>query len=134
MPLRRNNTRGFHRLLYAGQLETVRLLKRGDNQQQGTVTAFILYECRRSKMQKSGQTLDGAMNVGSRTIWHIPRTELERVGVNYINPLDRIEQLDEPEKGYVWEPESPETIDVKLFANHVCIDCKMLVPARSRVG
>ena len=134
MPLRRNNTRGFHRTLYAGMLESIRLLKRGDNQQQGTVVAYILYECRRSSVHKTGQTLDGPQNVGSVTVWHIPRTELERVGINYINPTDRIEQLDEPEKGYVWQPEAPEMIDVKLFANMVRIECKMFKPAASRVG
>jgi len=134
MPLRRSTTRTFHRTLYAGMLESVRLLKRGDNQQQGTVTPYVLYQCRRSAISKTGQTLDGAQNVGNRTVWHIPRTELERVGINYLNPLDRIEQLDEPERGYIWQPEAPETIDVKLFANHVCVACKLVKPALSRVG
>ena len=36
--------------------------------------------------------------------------------------------------GVVVVGESPETIDVKLFANMIRIECKMLVPARSRVG
>lgn len=134
MPLNRGNTRDFHRTLYAGMLETVRLLKRGDNQQQGTVVTHVLYECRRSRISRRGQTLEGPWDVTHTTVWHIPRAELERVGVNYLNPLDRIEQLDPPEDGYVWQPESDNDIDVKLFANHVCVACKLVKPAASRVG
>ena len=134
MPLNRTNQRFFHRFLYAGQLESVRLLKRGDDQRQGEITAYTLHECRRSQIHKAGQTLDGDMNVEHTTTWHIPRTELDRVGVNYLNPLDAIEQLDGEEKGNIWQPESDTGIDVKLFAVHVCVDCKLLKPKISRVG
>ena len=134
MPLNRANQRHFHRTLYAGQLESIRLLKRDDDQRQGTVTPYILYEARRSAIKKSGQTLDGDMNVTHTTTWHIPRVELERVGINYLNPLDQIEQLDEPERGNFWQPEATTEIDVKLFGDHVCVDCLMVKPAVSRIG
>lgn len=45
MPLRKNNTRTFHRTLYAGELQTITLLKRGDDQQEGTVRKVILFDC-----------------------------------------------------------------------------------------
>ena len=66
MPLNRTNQRFFHRFLYAGQLESVRLLKRGDDQRQGEITAYTLHECRRSQIHKAGQTLDGDAEVFGR--------------------------------------------------------------------
>lgn len=134
MSINRDNSMHFHRRLYSGMLEKIRLLKRGDDQQQGTVTAYTLYECRRSSIQKGGQTLDGDMNVDHNTVWHIPTSELERVGINYLNPADRIEQLQGKEKGTVWQPEASTTIESKLFSTHAHVRCLMYAPAVSRVG
>lgn len=134
MPLSRKNTGRRTTLLYAGQLEKVRLHKRDDDQRQGTVTTHVLFRCRRSRIQKSGQTLDGDLNVGHKTQWHIPRDELDRVGVAYLNPLDKIEQLKGTEAGNVWSPESDTGIDVKLFGNMVVLDCKLRKPKVSNVG
>lgn len=124
----------FHRRLYAGMLEKIRLLKRGDDQQQGTVTAYVLYEARRSSIQKAGQTLDGEMNVDHTTVWHIPTSELRRVGINYLNPADIIEQLEGEEKGNQWQPEATTSIESKLFTTHAHVACLMYKPAVSRVG
>ena len=126
MPLNKNNTRHFHKCLYGTILEKVTVLKRNDNQQQGTVQSFVLYSCRRSMIFKTGETLQGDMNSDHRTIWHIPRTEMDRVGINYFNPADRI--VDGQNRH--WQPESTTMITVKLFENHVCVDCLRVDPPR----
>lgn len=123
MPMNRRNTRGFTRKLFAGTLERLQLLKRGDDQKQNEVRDITLYQCRRSAISKSGQTVLGDNVVSHQCVWHIPRRELDRVGVEYLNNLDRLVQLDEPEKGGVWEPESTTRIDVKMFANEVDVLC-----------
>ena len=119
MPMNRMNTRTFHRFLYAGMLETITLLKRNDNQQQGTVTSYIVHQCRRGQIFKTGETLAGDMISDHRTTWHFPRTELDRIGINYLNPADRIVDG----KGRYWQPESTTEIRIKLFENHLCVDC-----------
>lgn len=126
MPLNKYTTRIFHRRLYATEMESIRFLKSGDNQNQGTVVAYILYDCRRSQITKQGETLDGDMVSDHYTVWHIPRIELDRVGIPYINPTDQIEQVEGVEAGTMWVNESTNMIDVKLFANHVCVACRML--------
>ena len=120
------NTRTFHRVLYATMLEKIRLLKRGDNQQQGTVTAYVMWDCRHSMFFKTGETIRGEMNVGNRCDWHLPMVELARVGVNYLNPLDRIVDV----RGWYWQPEAPTTITWKLFQSHYCVAC-LRVDARA---
>ncbi len=120
MPLNKRNTHVFHRFLYAGQLSTLTLRKRGDNQQQGTIRDIVLHECRWGKHNKTGNTLDGDMNVGHWRMLHIPRIELDRVGVQYLNPTD--EFIDQ--EGRHWNTEGDNTIDVKLFENHVCVELK----------
>src|SRR5438552_1028660 len=108
--MNRNNTRTFHRHLYAGMLESVRLLKRDDDQKQGTVRAIILFECRRSRIIKTGEPVQGDMSENHHTVWHIPRVELDRVGVAYLNAADRIVQLEGAEKGFTWQLESDNGI------------------------
>lgn len=120
MPLNQSNCRTFTRKLFAGQLRTITLLKRDDDQREGVVTSYVLYECRRSLITKSGEPLAGDMSVDYRTVWHIPRRELDRVGVNYINVLDRI--VDNVEK-ITWQPEAQEEISNKLFSNEIDIQC-----------
>lgn len=127
MPLNVRNTRTFHRCLYAGILESVTLLKRNDNQQQGTVTSYALFQCRRSMIFKMGETLQGDMNSDHRATWHVPRIELDRIGISYLNPLDRIVD----NKGRYWQPESNMLITIKLFENHVCVDCLRVDPPKA---
>ena len=128
MPLRRNNTRRFTRKTFAGQTEKVRILKRGDDQAQGTVTSFILYRCRRSQIMKTGETIQGDMVSDHECVWHIPRTEMERVGINHLNSLDRIQQLQGREKDFWWQPEATTPIDVKMFANEIDLHCLRVDP------
>ena len=124
MPLNPRNTRTFHRCLYAGILETVTLLKRGDDQKQGTVRAVKLFQCRRRQIQKTGQTIQGDMVSDHTTEWMIPKIELDRVGVAYLNNLDRIVD----KKNRHWQPESPTTITVRLFENYVSVACLRVDP------
>ena len=116
----RSLTRSFHRSLFTGKLETITLRKRGDNQQQGTVTDYTLNECRHGMIWKTGETIGGDMVSDHKTTWHIPRAELDRVGVAYLNSTDRIVD----NQGRVWQPESDTLITVKLLEGHVDVDCK----------
>ena len=59
MPLRPETCRTFHRHLYAGWNETVRLLKRGDDQLAGMVTEYTLFDCRWARVFKTGQPIGG---------------------------------------------------------------------------
>lgn len=128
MPLNRANTRVFHRATFAGQLETIRLLKRKDDQKQGIVTSFLLFNCRRSLITKSAETLQGDMVADHACVWHIPLIELERCGIQYLNSLDRIIQLDWPEAGRVWQPEATTVITVKMFGNELDLACLRVDP------
>ncbi len=119
MPLNERTTRTFHRTLYAGILQTVTLLKRDNDQQMGTVTSFKMFGCRWSKIFKSGEPIfKDILSSHPRTL-HIPRIELDRIGIEFITPADRFVD----KKNRVWQPESTTTITVKLFENHVCVDC-----------
>ncbi len=123
------NTRTFHRRLYSGlgMLKSITLLKRGDDQAEGTVTAYKLFECRHSIISKSDQPIQNDMSASYRVVWHIPRIELDRIGVSYINALDRISEISDTGKVLrMWQPESTNQITEKLFENHVCIDCVLL--------
>jgi hypothetical protein len=121
VPLNRNNTRTFHRALYAGlgMLQAVTLLKRDDNQRQGTVTEYKLFQCRWTRITRLGQTIEGDIQSDNRRTLHIPRIEMDRIGISYFNPLDRFVD----EKGRTWQPESPSTITIQLFENWTKIDC-----------
>lgn len=124
MPLNKNNCKVFHRTLYAGQLVTVTLLKRNDDLQQGTVRKITLHQCRQSRETKSGQTIQQDVTAGKTTVWHIPRVELDRVGVAYLSALDRIIG----DNGAYWQPEAPNRIEVKLFRNMINLDCVSIDP------
>lgn len=132
MPLGRHNTRTFHRTLYGpGINERVRLLKRQDNQRQGTVTAYVLYDCWLDRETKNQETIQGEMSANHRATWHIPFVELERNGIHHLNPLDRIERIEGPNAGQVWEPESTTDITEILLNNHINVDCLRVDPPRS---
>lgn len=120
MPINKRNQLVFHRTLYAGQLQTVTLLKRNDDMQASVVRSLTLYQCRQGIIHKTGQPIQGDMLSDHRCTWYLPRSELDRVGVLYINMLDRI--VDKYNR--VWQPESPTLIVVKLFEDRVNIDTK----------
>jgi hypothetical protein len=107
-------------------LETIRFHKRDDDLRQGVVTTYVLYECRKGAVSKTGEPIAGSMAGVMRVTWHIPRSELERVGINYINAIDEIEELEGRFKGRKWNPESDTMIDIKLFENHIDLECKQL--------
>lgn len=118
-------TRTFHQTLYAGQLQELVLHKRGDDQDQGTVVTHRLFDCRRGKVRRSGQTVQASMTSRSYLTWHIPGEELRRVGVAYLSPLDKFYNA---LTDTWWQPESTTPITNKLFDNHVCVDCEQCDP------
>lgn len=120
MAITRRNHRGFHRSLYAGVLQPVTLLKRDDNQAQGTVRAVRLFEARRRQISKTGQTIGADFNSDQRTTWVFALSELLRNGVEYITQLDRI--VDGIEGG-TWMPESRTNIQVKLQGLIISVEC-----------
>lgn len=129
MPLNKRNTKTFHRYLYAGQLEKITLLKRGDDLQEGQLRSLTIYQARRSMISKRGEPLQGDMAVGTAAVWHIPRSELERVGVQHINVLDRFVDYSGPEGlPRYWQPESGQNILVKCFEQHYTVDCVRVDP------
>lgn len=129
--LNKDTTKHFHKTLYAGKgyLQKITLLKRGDDQQQGTVRAITLYQCRRKKIHKSGEPIDGDETSDLRTVWQIPRIQLQRVGVAYISAADRFIDYDSPQRTpRYWQPESNTHITVQLFENMVNCECKSVDP------
>lgn len=124
------NQRHVNRRMYTGTgaLVSVTLLKRGDDQREGVVTSYTLHECRHSALHKSHQPIQGDWAVGSRCVWHIPMVELERVGVPYINVLDRIVD----QVGRYWQPESNQEITFKLIETHYCVECTRIDPPRQQ--
>ena len=111
-------------------MQTVTLLKRGDDQQQGIITNYTLFGCRRGQITKTGQTLQGDMVSNHQTTWHIPQSELDHVGVTYLNVLDRILDPD----GNYWQPESDTTLTQKLFKNHYCVECYLRNPPLNSIS
>ncbi len=127
MPLNERNTRTFHRTLYATQLETVTLLKRNTDMKAGIVTKYILYDCRWGQTSKTGEPIQIDMLSSHKRMIHIPRIEMERIGVADFNPLDRF--IDK--KGRYWQPESTTNMTIKLWENHYCIDCLRVDPPKN---
>lgn len=126
MPIRFNNQGHFHRTLFAGIHQTVTLLKRDDNQQMGTVTPHKLFNVWHGRIEHTGNTIQGSMNVGDSTIWHIPATELKRVGITYLNPLDRIVD----KQGRYWHPEREQMIDSNALEFHTDVNCLRIDPPK----
>lgn len=124
MPLSKKNTTVFHRRLYSGILEPVILLKRNDDQQQGTVRSIQLYQCWWGVVLRTGEPIQSSQTSDSRRTVHVPLVELRRVGVAYINGADRFVDL----AGRYWNPESTTLISQLLFENHVAIDCMRIDP------
>jgi hypothetical protein len=126
MPLNKRNTRGFHRTLYAGMLESFTLLKRDDNQRQNVVTKYVIHQIRPSRIHKTGQTIQGDMSSDHRRTLHVPKVEMDRLGINHFNPLDRF--IDKEDRW--WQPESGTMITEQLFENHVCVHCLRVDPPK----
>ena len=129
MPLRANNQRTFHRCLYSGILQTIVVLKRNDDQQQGTVRSIKMFQVRQSMQTKTGEAIQGDMSSDVRCSWHIPKIEMDRVGIAYFNVLDRI--VDKHNR--YWQPEAPQTITNKLFEDHYCLDCVRIDPPNNQL-
>jgi len=138
MPLNSHNSKTFHRCLYAGILKNCTLLKRGDDQREGTVTAYVLFQCRRTAISQRGQPIQGSMAVGHRTDWILPRCEIERIGIPvYFNNLDRIVEDHSdfnvalpPESWRYWQPESTTDFDYLLFQNYITLTCLRIDPPK----
>lgn len=124
MPMNPNNTKDFYYKFMGDLLETVTLYKRGDDQLQGQVTQLKLFRCRWSKIQKSGQTVDGDVLNEHFRMLHIPRTQLDRVRVLYLNPLDTFVD----KEGRWWRPEAPDIITVKMFENQIDLATQRITP------
>lgn len=130
MPLNRHNTKTFHRTLYAGELETVTLYKREDDQKSGKYHKHQLFDCRWSTMQKTGEPIQVDLSSGDARTLHVPRIEMERVGVRYFSALDMFVDAE----GRWWQPEAPHTRTVKLFQNHWCVSCVRIDPPNNLIG
>ncbi len=129
MPISKSNQRFFTRTLFAGMLKTVQLLKRGIDQKQGTVVAYTVYQCRRSIISKSGEPIQNDMTSDHRTVWHIPRREMDRIGITDINAADRIvEHANDPNQVRWWQPESTTSITIKLWELEIDISCLRIDP------
>jgi hypothetical protein len=128
MPIDKYNQKDLISHLYQGMgvVQKVTLLKRGPDQQQGTVTSFTLFGCRRGVIQRHGQTLDGKQSTNSRVTWHVPFSELKRNGIDYLTALDRI--VDTAGGTGTWQPEANTKIHEKLIRTHCDVDCMMVNP------
>lgn len=124
MPLKRRNQHVFSRKLYAGQMERIILLKRGDDQQEGTVTPYTIYTARRGNITKSGEAINLDVPAFEYVQWLIPCIELRRIGVNYLNVLDTIVD----QFNMWWNPESPETMTLAVFDNYYLIPARRVDP------
>lgn len=123
MPMSRSNQRTFHRHLYAGWDMTITLLKRGNDQAQGTVTSYTIGYCRRRpSMYHTGEPIQYHTASADYAEFMLPALELESVGLTAldINPGDRIKDAD----GYLWQIESTDTIRIRLANNYVSVLAK----------
>src|SRR5437899_591833 len=110
-------------------LQTITLLKRNNDQQQGTVRAVKLFDCRQSMVFKTGEPIAGDETSNHYCIWHIPRREMDRAGVAYINAADRIVNTGaDINVGGTWQPESTTKIVARLFRNQICVSCLRVDP------
>lgn len=124
MVLNRRNSVSIVRHLYRGQTQTVILLKRGDDQKEGTVTALTLYGVRRGNISKTGEAISQDMSANVSCQWIIPASELRRVGVNYLNVIDRIVDV----FGMYWQPESGQSLTLSQFDSQYIIECIRVDP------
>ena len=129
MALNPQTTRDFIPRLYAGMLQTVILLKRDNDQRQGTVRAVTLVNCRQSMVFKHGEPIQADWSTQSRCVWHIPKVSMEMAGVAYINATDRIDNRNATfGVPGIWQAEANTEIIVKLFGNVVNVHCLRIDP------
>lgn len=129
MPLNARNSKNFHRCLRAGtNLQSIKYYKRGENQQQGTVTVYTLYACwREETVSRAGETLiNSVVQVEIRGTWMIPKAELDRVGINFVNVTDKIHDTKEDKW---WTPYSNDRITEMLMGNYAALDCHRTEPS-----
>lgn len=124
MPMRPENQRTFHRCLFAGWNETVTLRKRNDDMDAFIITDYVLYDVLPGMVTKTGEPIAGQMTSNHRRTFHVPRIELDRVGVHYISPLDQFVD----KEGRYWQPESTTQISIWLGQQHVDVDCLLTDP------
>lgn len=122
--LRKKVMRNAHRYISSGRQEKVELLKRDDDQRQGTVTRYLIFQCRWTKISRTGELIQSEILVDNNRTLHVPVVELKRVGVHHINPADRFIDIE----GRYWQPESSTTIEEKLFSSHLDIFCVRIDP------
>lgn len=127
MSIKRRLGGQFRRRLYGDILQTMTLRKRGDGQLQGQVDDYTLFRVRQGAITKTGNPIHADMTTNHTCTIHIPRGELDRVGVNYLNALDQL--IDE--KGRYWQPEADTNIDVRLFEDEICVSCERIDSDRS---
>ncbi len=120
MPLCERLTRLFHQALFGAQVDTVILYKRGDDQEEGEVSSFKLFRCwGGAEATKSGQPILRDMAVSHSRQLNVPKTELERYGIDHLNVLDRFKD----KRGWVWQPETNQLFRFQLFENYIAIEC-----------
>lgn len=136
MVLRKGNTRSQFRRMWAGKAKKVTLLKRDDDQRQGTVRAITLFDCKPDpRFVKTGEAIQGDMSSDVRRTWQIPAAELHKNGVEYLNALDRIVETTDDDGNALpfaryWQPEGTTNITVSNFENIVIIECLRIDPPR----
>ncbi len=120
MSLNKHNTRRAYARQYRGQTQKIIILKRDDDQREGVVRSVTVFNCRRSIINKTGEQIVGDMTSDHKVTWHLPTYELNRMGINYLNSLDRIY---DPIEKVTYQPESTTNIDIKLFSNQYDVAC-----------
>jgi hypothetical protein len=119
--MNRQNQRYFYRKLYAGWLDTITIQKRANDQNMGQVTTLTAFECREKKIHHSGEPLRGTAAAGDRTVWQIPRVEMDRLGITEFNALDRIIGPD----GQTWQIEANDgEVTIQLGKDYCNLSCR----------
>lgn len=130
MLIDRTNCTQIHLTLYGPNiLEPVTIYIRGDDQAEGTLTKYTIYNARRAVATKRGQAIFGEMSSDYHTTWHFSRYDLNLNGIKYINVLTMI--VDSSNRW--WQPESPDGITQKVDGGHVCVECVRIDPPANLV-
>ena len=131
MPLNARNTRQRHRCIWGGRQETVTLLARGNNVWEPggvndavVVRSVTLFRCLWGPIDKSGSILDNERAAYMDRRLTIPRSEMDRVGVPYINAafffVDKF--------GRFWTATASPPIHAALFENYISMTCHRIDP------
>lgn len=115
MPLRKSNTRYFYRTLFAGETERITLLKRDPDMRASVVTSYLIFNSHWGPITKTGESHGSDVLAHHKRVVFIPRAEITRVGISYINPLDRLVDI----QGRFWQPEGTTVIIAKLWENYL---------------